>query len=180
MESIVNCRFSGCSWDEATLPVKLGGLGLRNATNLCYSSFLGSIHSVSDLVSTIVPSFSLSSDASTAEVLNIWSAIAQSEILPESNRKSQHKWDMELCSKLQQRILEYCTSESAKARILANTSKYSGAWLNAFPFSSLGTLLDNQCFRIAVSIRSGIQVCVPHLYLRSPSGRNGSARTKLQ
>lgn len=69
MEKITNCRFPGGSWDEATLPVKLGGLGLRNATNLCYSSFLGSIHSVSELVSTIIPSFSLSTDTSTSEAL---------------------------------------------------------------------------------------------------------------
>lgn len=162
MESIVNCRFSGSSWDEATLPVKLGGLGLRNATNLCYSSFLGSVHSVSDLVKNIVPSFSLTSDASTTEALEAWSTISQLDILPENERKLQHQWDIKLCSKQQQRLFEECTTDSSKARLLANNSKESGAWLNAFPFSSLGTLLDNQSFRIAVSLRLGIPVCVPH------------------
>lgn len=162
MESIVICRFSGGSWDEATLPVKLGGLGLRNATNLCYSSFLGSIHSVSDLVSTIVPIFSLSSDVSTAETVNSWFTISQSDVLPETGRKFQHKWNMELCTKQQHRIFQDCTDETSRARILANKCKESGAWLNAFPFSSLGTLLYKQSFRIAVSLRSGIKVCVPH------------------
>lgn len=162
MEGIVNCNFSVESWDEATLPVKLGGLGLRNATTLCYSSFLGSIHSVSDLVQTIVPSFSLTSDSSSTSALVAWSTSTQSDILPENERKFQHKWDTELCSKQQQRLLEKCVTDSSKARILANNCKESGAWLNAFPFSSLGTLLDDQAFRIAVSLRLGIPLCVPH------------------
>jgi len=88
--------------------------------------------------------------------------ISQSDILPESDRKFQHKWDKELCTKDQQRIFHECTTETSRARILANNSKESGAWLNAFPFTSLGTLLDNQSFRIAVSLRLGIKVCVPH------------------
>lgn len=140
----------------------MGGLGLRNATNLCYSSFLGSIHSVSDLVITIVPTFSLSADASTAEALQSWSTISQSDIFPETDRKFEHKWDKEVCTKEQQRIFQDCIDETARARILANNSKESGAWLNEFPFTSLGTLLDNQSFRIAVSLRLGMKVCVQH------------------
>lgn len=161
-EKIVNCRFSSESWDEATLPVKLGGLGLRNATNLCYSSFLGSVHSVSDLVRSIVPTFALLSHVHTSEAMQAWSTIALSDILPEADRKFQHKWDLELCSKQQQRVFSSSTNDIAKARMLANNAKESGAWLNTFPFSTLGTLLDNQSFRIAVSLRLGIPVCVTH------------------
>lgn len=162
MQTIVNCRFSGNSWDEATLPVKLGGLGLRSSTNLCYSSFLGSIHSVSNLVANIVPAFTLSSYVYVSEASKAWSKIAQSDVLPEPDRKLQHKWDLELCSQQHSRLLENCTNDSSKARMLANKSKESGAWLNAFPFSTLGTLLDNQSFRIVISLRLGIPVCVAH------------------
>ena len=53
-------------------------------------------------------------------------------------------------------------SDIDKARILANVSKDGSSWLNALPCSSLGTLLDNQSFRIAVSLRLGQPVCHPH------------------
>lgn len=45
---------------------------------------------------------------------------------------------------------------------MANACKESGAWLNAFPFSTLGTRLENNFFRIAISLRMGIPVCVSH------------------
>ncbi|XP_037034393.1 uncharacterized protein LOC119073191 [Bradysia coprophila] len=162
MESIVNCRFTENSWNEATLPVKLGGLGLRNATNLCYSSFLGSIHSFAGMVRNIVPSFSLEADPSTLEALDAWSSLALQEIPDASEQKFQHVWDLALCTKLQRDISEQSTSITSKARLLANNNKETGAWLNAFPFASLGTLLDNQSFRIAVSLRLGLPLCVPH------------------
>ena len=38
----------------------------------------------------------------------------------------------------------------------------SGAWLNAIPCASLGTLLDNESLRIGVAVRLGLCVCSPH------------------
>jgi hypothetical protein len=49
-----------------------------------------------------------------------------------------------------------------KARLLATQQKESGAWLNCLPSSSLGTLLDDSSFRIAVALRTGQHVCEPH------------------
>jgi hypothetical protein len=49
-----------------------------------------------------------------------------------------------------------------KARLLATQQKESGAWLNCLPSSSLGTLLDDSSFRIAVALRTGQPVCEPH------------------
>ena len=40
--------------------------------------------------------------------------------------------------------------------------KESGLWLHALPVPSLGTLLDSETFRIAVALRVGGEVCVPH------------------
>jgi hypothetical protein len=51
---------------------------------------------------------------------------------------------------------------SEKACFLAANVKESGAWLNVIPSRNLGTLLDNESFRIAVSLRLGLTICHPH------------------
>ena len=50
----------------------------------------------------------------------------------------------------------------AVARLLATAQRESGSWLNALPVSSLGTLLDSESFRVAIALRVGADVCVPH------------------
>ena len=45
---------------------------------------------------------------------------------------------------------------------MATAQKESGAWLNALPVSSLGTLLDPESFRVAIALRVGADVCIPH------------------
>ena len=55
----------------------------------------------------------------------------------------------------------------SRARLMATAQKESGAWLNALPVSSLGTLLDSEVFRVAIAIRVGADVCIPHSCPRS-------------
>ena len=44
------------------------------------------------------------------------------------------------------------------------TQPMSGAWMNCLPSTAIGTLLDNESFRIAISQRLGLHVCAPHKY----------------
>ena len=37
----------------------------------------------------------------------------------------------------------------------------SGAWMNCLPSTAIGTLLDNESFRFAISQRLGLPVCAP-------------------
>ena len=50
----------------------------------------------------------------------------------------------------------------SRARLITTTQKESWAWLNALPVSSLGTLLDPESFRVAIALRVGADVCIPH------------------
>ena len=49
-----------------------------------------------------------------------------------------------------------------RARLLATAPRESGAWLNALPVLLLGTLLDPESFRVAIALRVGADVCIPH------------------
>ena len=51
-----------------------------------------------------------------------------------------------------------------RARLLAMAQKERGAWPNAFPVSSLGTLLDSETFRVIASEVGGwtVEVCMAY------------------
>ena len=51
------------------------------------------------------------------------------------------------------------------ARLLASASKHSSDWLDAIPISSCGLRLDDEVIRIAVRLRLGFDICVPHTYV---------------
>ena len=50
----------------------------------------------------------------------------------------------------------------SRARLMAMAQKKSGAWLNALPVSSLGTLLDPESFRVVIALRVGADVGISH------------------
>lgn len=56
-----------------------------------------------------------------------------------------------------QRILNsiQLDQDDEKARMLAVCEPESGAWLHALPSRTIGTLLDNNVFRICVGLRLG-------------------------
>lgn len=163
LEGVINCQLDSNAWIECSLSVKCGGLGLRNVTNLCFSSFLGSYHSVSDLVQQILPPYIQPQTDLIEEALVSWQSISGEEILQNPACNYQHHWDEALCKAVHGQLLENSSSDVDKARILANVAQDSSAWLNVLPCSSLGTLLDNQSFRIAASLRLGLPVCHPHI-----------------
>jgi len=162
LEAIINCQLDSRAWNEASLSIKCGGIGIRNVTNLCYSSFLGSYYSTSDLWHGILPSYIHPSVELSTEALSAWFSITDRDILVSPECKFQHHWDKHICSAIHQQLFESSTSDIDKSRILANVATDSSSWLNALPCSSLGTLLDNQSFRIAISLRLGLRMCHPH------------------
>ena len=63
------------------------------------------------------------------------------------------------------RLLVECSLSSAfqRASFLAASSKHSGDWLYyALPVASCGMRLDDEAVRIAIGLRLGLELCVPH------------------
>ena len=59
-------------------------------------------------------------------------------------------------------LLESASNATSIARLLAASTRESGAWLNALPISSLGLRMDNNTIRVAVGPRLGSPLCRPH------------------
>jgi hypothetical protein len=89
-----------------------------------------------------------------------WLTLSDSTQYPTTNL--QKDWEAPILDKLSSLLMENSTNPQDKARLLAASTKESGAWLNALPCPSLGLVLDNSSVRIAVGLRLGTPLCHPH------------------
>ena len=51
---------------------------------------------------------------------------------------------------------------SQKARFLASLAPHSGDWLLVLPIANCGLRLDDEAVHVAVSMRLGLSLCIPH------------------
>jgi hypothetical protein len=163
LENITNCSIDSSSFKQVSLPVHLGGLGIRHTTSLATPCFLSSSFSSSNLVSQILPLFITAMyDNYVMEAQDLWKLISCNDLPDDLMKCKQAAWESPIFSKISSELLASSKSEICTARILANRVKESGAWLNALPSRNLGTLLDNDSFRIAIGLRMGSKLCFSH------------------
>ena len=96
--------------------------------------------------------------ANYSEALREWSSM-NDNMIPDI-KNYQKEWDLITVNKIVQ-SLSFSTDEE-KARYKASTIKESNAWLTVLPSKYIGSLLDNNTFRISVGIRLGCDICIPH------------------
>ena len=53
----------------------------------------------------------------------------------------------------------------SKARLLSASKKESGSWLHTLPVTSLGLRMDDNTIRIAIGLRLGTPLCIPHFVI---------------
>ena len=162
---ISNCQFSvnDPAWIQCSLPVRLGGLGIRSALHLAPVAYLASSAASVDLVHLILPSFLSDQPIHfTDDALSAWST-GHSHPPPEGlDRRKQRIWDYSKASEVADSLLNHCSDPCSKARLLASRSLESGAWLNVFPITSLGLRLDDSTIRTSIGLRLGLPLCIPH------------------
>ena len=156
---ITNTSITDSQWEQASLPVKAGGLGIRRASHLAPSAFLAASSSTADLQCTILQTSSLSTTAYEESARSAWCTMTSSTapVAPQSHR--QQNWDKPMVEAVKSRLL---SMHDNKARLLAVTAVHSGEWLNALPISNCGLRLSDEAIRTAVSLRLGSSICLPH------------------
>ena len=161
-KEITNVPLTEESWTQATLPVDLGGLGLRRAEDLALPAYLSSTAAASALVRTILTPFGVAELADPAAVEE-WCARAGPDVSVPTGENSyrQREWDRPMAEFNRDTLLSNADQRS-RARLLAAAAPRSGVWLNAIPASTLGTQLDPDTLRVALSLRVGARVCEAH------------------
>ena len=168
LKAVLNIQLSDtASWAQAVLPVANGGLGVRLATDVALPAFLSSVIGSVPLVLQILPERLHDSvgtdDALFLAAVTEWQARCTTPSPePPLNASTQKAWDAPLVSASVERMMFAAPTQAGLARLLAAASPHAGAFLQALPCSSVGTRLDDSSLRIAVALRLGAPVCVPH------------------
>jgi Reverse transcriptase (RNA-dependent DNA polymerase) len=155
----LNLAIDDSAWEQASLPVRWGGLGVRSAAALSTSAFLASRAASQELLQIILPSeFLAQPDTYSSEARRLWDM--DGGIAPVVTAR-QHGWDDALCNARALKLRVGATPSSI-ARLLAGCSEGSGSWLHALPSASIGLRLSNEEARIAAGLRLGAPIVRPH------------------
>jgi len=170
LQSKLNIKLTDDAWEQATLPVANGGIGIHKATQVSLPAFLSSLAGTEPLVSELIPGClhqvaGTNDDPQLKAVLGEWctrvDSIRQSSLRTAQLRSvGTIRWwksRKRRCCQL------HALDQAGKARLIAAAASHSGAFLHARPYSALGTRFDNSSLRIAVALRLGAPVCAPHV-----------------
>ena len=166
LSATLNVDLSDEGWQQASLPVRWGGLGVRGAVMLAPSAYLASAASTATLVLKLLSScLHHISDRSTPNTLAAWqSAVEPATLAPvDLAATRQRSWDDPCCQRQSTLLLNSAVNDREKARLRASLTATSGAWLQALPISSVGLRMDDDVIRVAVGLRLGANLCEPHM-----------------
>ena len=159
---ITNCDLTDTQWLQASLPIKEGGLGVRKVTTLAIPAFLASAAGTSSLQDSILSSCACPADSVHGRYLNVWSQ-SDLPVPPAPLVHKQSAWDRPGIVSVRSQVEDSMTDVRQQAQFLAATAPHSGDWLLALPITQCGLRLDNEAVRIAVALRLGLDLGVPHL-----------------
>src|SRR6202045_3343423 len=76
VSSLLNVELSTAAWDQASLPLRWGGIGVRSAPRLAPSAFMASAAGATALLSQILPGWVLAvPDVALGRVGAVWRAL---------------------------------------------------------------------------------------------------------
>ncbi|KAF0288086.1 Ubiquitin carboxyl-terminal hydrolase 38 [Amphibalanus amphitrite] len=164
LEAVCNVAINPAAWEQASLPVKFGGLGIRSVEALALPAYIASVNAARPLIRSICPSVTdeLSDTLETAVSAFLHRTGVDRQQLPDGELvSSQRAWDTVACTVVQSRLL-VPANQIDRARLIAAGQPHTAAWIQAVPVPSLGLHLDDETVRVAVALRLGAPVCEPH------------------
>jgi len=160
IEHITNSDLSDTQWLQASLSARDGGLGVRRVASLALPAFVSSAASSLPLQDAILMKCACSYNSAFQNYLSLWSSAFGP--LPEDLPPKQLFWDRPRVLADRASVEPQMNSPLQQACFLVASSSHSGDWLFALPIASCGLRLDDEAVGVAVGIRLGLPICVPH------------------
>ena len=160
IEQITNSSLTDSQWLQASLPIREGGLGIRRVSSLALPAFLASAASTVSLQDAILAKCQLSECSFFSQYFQFWSSAYG--LAPNPLPPKQSFWDRPGVLLDRAGVESSFTNPFQRASFLAAASRHSGDWLFALPIASCGLKLDDEAVRVAVGLRLGTDLCVPH------------------
>jgi Reverse transcriptase (RNA-dependent DNA polymerase) len=160
VQQITNTQLSDLQWQQASLPIWGGGLGVRRVTSLALPAYLASAHGTASLQDRILGQSGVSVDGSVQEYLEAWTKSTGGTPPTSSGRQS--AWDVPLLRLEVARVERALEEPGQRAAFMAARAQHSGDWLAALPIAACGLVLEDEAVRVAVGIRLGLDICAPH------------------
>ena len=151
-------------WRQASLPVKNGGLGVRNAGMLASSAYLASAAATLHLQNAIL----MQTHAPQLQIQQSVRLLPSGRHYPEQKNRllqetaSRKSGTILLHKKIYEDLLSRCNNNLDKARLKATGAAQAEDWLNATPVPSLGLRLSDEAIRVAVRHRLRSSTCHSH------------------
>lgn len=172
-ERILNVSLTDEQWTQASLPIRMGGLGIRRVSSLALPAFLASAAGTLPIQSDILGTKSVDPDTAFDSSRSTWLQLAGVQDPTVMPGHKQSHWDRPLLNEALSTLEDSLQDTYDQARVKASQSPHASDWLYALPIAARGLRLDNETVRVAVGLRLGVAICEPHL---CACGANVSAR----
>ena len=139
------------AWEQATLPIKMGGLGLTSVEKIAPAAFIGSIMDSADLQNIIAKN--QKTDSRFLELKQKF--IEEHYEFPEGLPKPQSFLTEQIHQRSFEKLKEKAINHE-KARLFSVAAEESGAFLTVTPIKGLDLWLPSQVFASSVRYRLGM------------------------
>ena len=165
LSRVVRHSLSDLTWQQATLPMRLGGLGIRQASDMVYVTYLGSCSDFKDLVRQLLgiqrdSDFMLVGEAKAQQ--NLIGLLPSSfSFSPASQKDLQLHLDEYFYSEV---LLQQSIRDRARLLALSDSSGLACAWLQVIPCPQLGLAIPPAEFVVALRLWLGIPVFLMQIH----------------
>ena len=127
LSNILNTKLNDSQWKQASLPVQMGGLGMRSACTLAPSSFFVAAAATLSLQNAILPeSLHDTEDLMVSFALASWKSLMHKDEPIDEIQYIQRAWDTPVAHSAYEDLLTSCDTLADKARLKAAEAPHAG------------------------------------------------------